>query len=147
MTSATTTTTRPGRRLADDLVLASKLAAPRLPGWMVARPRLDQRIAQGRRGPLTVVTGPPGAGKTMALASWAASGATPVRVAWVTLDDYDNQPGSFWSYVVKALGQVGVPLEETLPALPHTRASASRLPAPAGLSPGHARPAPGPGPG
>ena len=90
---------------------------------MVARPRLDQRIAQGAGGPLTVVTGPPGAGKTTALASWAASGTTPVRVAWVTLDDYDNQPGSFWSHVVKALGQVGVPLEETLPALPHTRAS------------------------
>jgi LuxR family maltose regulon positive regulatory protein len=66
MTSATTTTTRPGRRLADDLVLSSKLTSPRLPGWMVARPRLDQRIAQGARGPLTVVTGPPGAGKTTA---------------------------------------------------------------------------------
>ena len=124
MTSATTTTTRPGRQLADDLVLSSKLTSPRLPGWMVARPRLDQRIAQGAGGPLTVVTGPPGAGKTTAVASWAASGATPVRVAWVTLDDYDNQPGSFWSHVVKALGQVGVPLEETLPVLPHTRASA-----------------------
>ena len=123
MTSATTTTTRPGRRLADDLVLSSKLTSPRLPGWMVARPRLDQRIAQGARGPLTVVTGPPGAGKTTAVASWAASGTTPVRVAWVTLDDYDNQPGSFWSHVAKALGQVGAPLEETLPVLPHTRAS------------------------
>ena len=117
------TTTLPRRRPADDLVLASKLAAPRLPGWMVARPRLDQRIAQGAGGPLTVVTGPPGAGKTTAVASWAASSTTPVRVAWVTLDDYDNQPGSFWSHVVKALGQVGVPLEETLPVLPHTRTS------------------------
>jgi LuxR family transcriptional regulator, maltose regulon positive regulatory protein len=120
MTSATTTTTRPGRRPADDLVLASKLSAPCLPGWMVARPRLDQRIDEGTSGPLTVVTGPPGAGKTMALASWAAAAMTPVRVAWVTLDDYDNQPGSFWSSVVKALRQVGVPLEETVPALPHT---------------------------
>ena len=90
---------------------------------MVARPRLDQRIAEGADGPLTVVTGPPGAGKTTALASWAAASLTPVRVAWVTLDDYDNQPGSFWSHVVKALRQVGVPLEETGPALPQTRAS------------------------
>jgi LuxR family maltose regulon positive regulatory protein len=117
------TTTLPGRRPADDLVLASKLTAPRLPGWMVARPRLDQHIAEGVGGPLTVVTGPPGAGKTMALASWAAASMTPAPVAWLTLDDYDNQPGSFWSHVVKALRQVGVPLEETLPALPHTRAS------------------------
>ncbi|MDX6339328.1 MAG: hypothetical protein QOG05_6668, partial [Streptosporangiaceae bacterium] len=28
----------------------------------------------------------------MALASWAAAGMMPGRVAWVTLDDYDNQP-------------------------------------------------------
>jgi LuxR family transcriptional regulator, maltose regulon positive regulatory protein len=116
------TTTRPGRRPADDLVLSSKLTAPRLPGWMVARPRLDQRIDEGAGGPLTVVTGPPGAGKTMALASWAAASLTPVRVAWVTLDDYDNQPGSFWSSVVKALRQAGLPLEVTVPALPHTGA-------------------------
>ena len=72
------TTTLPRRRPADDLVLASKLAAPRLPGWMVARPRLDTRIAVGAAGPLTVVTGPPGAGKTTALASWAA-GMLPRR--------------------------------------------------------------------
>ena len=92
----TRTATLPERRPTDDLVLASKLTSPRLPGWMVARPRLDQRIAEGAGGPVTVVTGPPGAGKTMALASWAAASMTPVRVAWVTLDDYDNQPGSFW---------------------------------------------------
>jgi LuxR family maltose regulon positive regulatory protein len=117
------TARRPQTRQADDLFLASKLTAPRLPGWMVARPRLDRRIAEGASGPVTVVTGPPGAGKTTALASWAAASMTPARVAWVTLDDYDNQPGSFWSYVVKALLQVGVPLAETVPALPHTGAS------------------------
>src|SRR3984957_5291635 len=115
----TRTATLPERLPTDDLVLASKLTSPRLPGWMVPRPRLDQRIAEGAGGPVTVVTGPPGAGKTMALASWAAASMTPVRVAWVTLDGYDNQPGSFWSYVVKALRQAGVPLEET----PHTGAS------------------------
>jgi LuxR family transcriptional regulator, maltose regulon positive regulatory protein len=119
----TRTTTLPGRQQADDLVLGSKLTAPPLPGWMVARPRLDQRIAKGAGGPLTVVTGPPGAGKTTALASWAAAGLTPVRVAWVTLDDYDNHPGSFWSHVMKALRQAGVPLDDTLPAVPHSRAS------------------------
>jgi LuxR family transcriptional regulator, maltose regulon positive regulatory protein len=119
----TRTTTLPGRQQADDLVLAAKLTVPRLPGWMVARPRLDQRIAEGAGGPLTVVTGPAGAGKTTALASWAAASATPLRVAWVTLDDYDNHPGSFWSHVMKALRQAGVLLEETLPGLPPSRAS------------------------
>ena len=69
-----------------------------------------------------MVTGPPGAGKTTALASWSAASTTTERVAWVTLDDYDNQPGSFWSHVVKALRQAGVSLEETLPPPPHARA-------------------------
>jgi LuxR family transcriptional regulator, maltose regulon positive regulatory protein len=112
------TTTRTGWRQADDLLLASKLTAPSLPGWLVARPRLDKRIAEGTGGPLTMVTGPPGAGKTMTLASWAASSMVPGRVAWVTLDDYDNQPGSFWSYVVKALRQAGAAVPETVPSHP-----------------------------
>src|ERR1700745_3130730 len=82
-------------------ILASKITAPGVPGWAVQRPRITQLIAEGTRScPLTVVTGPPGAGKTMALALWAA--AEPGAVAWVALDDWDNQPGVFWSYVVAA---------------------------------------------
>ena len=42
----------------------------------------------------------------MALALWAA--ADHGAVAWVTLDDYDNQPTVFWSYVVAALHRAGV---------------------------------------
>jgi LuxR family transcriptional regulator, maltose regulon positive regulatory protein len=116
------TTTRSERLEADDLVLASKLTAPRLPAWMVARPRLDTRIAEGAAGLLTVVTGPPGAGKTTALASWAA-GMKPGRTAWVTLDDYDNQPGIFWSSVVKALRHAGTGVPGTMPVLPQEDAS------------------------
>jgi LuxR family transcriptional regulator, maltose regulon positive regulatory protein len=109
--------TRTGQRPADDLVLASKLTVPHLPGWMVARPRLDQRIGQGAGGPLTVVTGLPGAGKTMALASWAAASMMPRRVAWVTLDEYDNRPGCLWTYVVQALLQAGAAVPGTVRTL------------------------------
>ena len=71
------------------------------------RPQVTGLIAQGTRWcPLTVVTGPPGAGKTIALASWAA--AEPGTVAWVSLDEYDNRPGVFWSYVAAALRRSGV---------------------------------------
>ena len=44
------TTTLSRRQPAGDLVLASKLTAPRLPGWMVARPRLDRCIAEEPAG-------------------------------------------------------------------------------------------------
>src|SRR6516162_11716608 len=92
---------------ADDPVLASKIRVPRAPGWAVQRPRITQLIAEGTRWcPLTVLTGPVGAGKTMALASWAAS--EPGPVAWVSLDEYDDRPAGFWSYVVAALRQSGI---------------------------------------
>ena len=89
---------------ADIPILASKITVPGVPDWTVPRPRITKLIAEGTRWcPLTVVTGPPGAGKTMALALWAAAEAG--RVAWVSLDDYDNQPGAFWAYVTAALRQ------------------------------------------
>ena len=91
-----------------DRVLQAKIMAPSVPGWMVPRPRLDQRIDEGTAGPLTVVTGPPGAGKTMAVASWAA--ARPGPVAWVTVDHYDSRPKVFWATIVEALRNAGVTL-------------------------------------
>ncbi len=100
---------------ADESVLTSKITMPALPAWMVARQRIKTLIAHGARGPLTVVTGPPGAGKTMALASWAAA-PQPGPVAWVTLDRFDNRPEAFWPYVVEALRRARVTLPAGLPA-------------------------------
>src|SRR5215475_968876 len=76
-------------------ILATKITAPGVPEWAVPRPRITKLIAQGTRWcPLTVVTGPPGAGKTTALALWTAAG--PGKVSWVRLDQYDNRPEMFW---------------------------------------------------
>ena len=104
-----------GRPDADDPVLMSKVVVPELPGWAVTRPRIEELIAKGARGPLTSVTGPPGAGKTMAIASWAATSTYPCVLAWVTLDDYDNKPRVFWSYVVAALRRAGILVPRVLP--------------------------------
>jgi LuxR family transcriptional regulator, maltose regulon positive regulatory protein len=100
---------------ADDPVLVSKVTAPEVPGWAVARPRIDKLIADGACGPLTSVTGPPGAGKTMAIASWAAASTSPCALAWITLDEYDNKPRVFWSYVVAALRRAGVTVPRVMP--------------------------------
>src|SRR5215470_11730848 len=103
-------------------ILASKITVPGVPDWAVPRPRITKLIAEGTRWcPLTVVTGPPGAGKTMALALWAA--AEPAPVAWVSLDDYDNQPEVFWSYVVAALRRSGVAVPKTPSAAARGRAA------------------------
>ena len=88
-------------------ILAAKVTVPGVPDWALTRPRITKLIAQGTRWcPLTVITAPAGAGKTTALASWAAT--QPGMVAWVSLDGYDNRPEAFWSYVVAALRRSGV---------------------------------------
>ena len=52
----------------------------------------------------------------MALALWAS--AEPGPVAWLGLDEFDNRPGIFWSYVLAALRRVGVSLPKVLRAVP-----------------------------
>jgi LuxR family transcriptional regulator, maltose regulon positive regulatory protein len=100
-----------------DPILTSKITAPDVPAWAVHRPRITDLIAAGARWcPLTVVSGPPGAGKTMAVALWAAAQTGPV--AWVGLDEFDNGMGPFWSYVVAALRRSGVALPKEVCALP-----------------------------
>jgi LuxR family maltose regulon positive regulatory protein len=101
---------------AGDPLLVSKITVPGLPGWLVPRPRLGQLIGDGTRGPVTTVTGPPGAGKTLALALWAAGSLPTGPIAWVTIDDFDNRPPVFWSYVLAALGRAGVPVPRTMSA-------------------------------
>jgi LuxR family maltose regulon positive regulatory protein len=104
-----------GRGETHDPILTSKVTQPDLPGWAVTRPRIEQLIAEGARGPLTSVTGPPGAGKTMAIAAWAASTGYPCTLAWLNIDDYDNRPRVFWSYVVTALRRAGVAVPRVVP--------------------------------
>lgn len=113
---------RSAAAMASDPILASKVTAPGVPDWALTRPRITRRIAEGTRWcPLTVVTGPLGAGKTMALALWAATAPGPV--AWVALDKYDNRPGVFWSYVVAALRRSRVALPKALNAATRGRAA------------------------
>jgi LuxR family transcriptional regulator, maltose regulon positive regulatory protein len=105
---------------ADAPILASKITVPNTPRWAVPRPRITKLIAEGTRWcQLTVVTGPAGAGKTMALAMWAA--AEPGTVAWISVDDFDNRPGVFWAHVVAALRQAGVAAPQMLPTAAQER--------------------------
>jgi len=118
---ASTSPRRPATSVGDP-ILTSKITAPDVPAWAVRRPRITELIAEGTRWcPLTVVTGPPGAGKTMAVAMWAAADAG--RVAWLCLDDFDNRPGALWSYVIAALRRSGVAVPKTLRATPQDSAS------------------------
>jgi ATP/maltotriose-dependent transcriptional regulator MalT len=105
----------PGPPEADGELLISKITPPALPGWLVSRRRIDELISAGTRGPLTVITGPPGAGKTVAVTSWVANHRAPGPVAWMSVDSYDNRPGSFWCHVAESLRRAGL---AALPAGP-----------------------------
>ncbi|HEY3953259.1 MAG TPA: LuxR C-terminal-related transcriptional regulator [Streptosporangiaceae bacterium] len=100
----------------DDPLLAARITPPDLPRWVVSRQRIEKRIADGARGPLTVITGPPGAGKTIAMASWVAANAGQNPTAWLALDEYDNRPRVFWPYVVEALSRAGLTIPRPVSA-------------------------------
>lgn len=73
---------------------------PRASPADMARARLFERLDQA--GPVTVVTGPAGSGKTSLLASWAATLA-PDPIAWFGLGRHDDAPDSLWTGIVLAL--------------------------------------------
>jgi LuxR family maltose regulon positive regulatory protein len=105
---------------ATQAMLAAKVSVPATRSTVLVRPRLFTRLTEGVGGPLTVVSAAAGSGKTTLVASWLASGAAPGRVAWLTLDQHDNQPGVFWWYVVQSLRRNGVrlPTEVGMPLRP-----------------------------
>jgi LuxR family maltose regulon positive regulatory protein len=63
---------------------------------------LERRLRAAETG-LIVVVAPAGWGKTSLLSSWAANPGEQTRVAWVSLDENDDEPTRFWSYLVTAL--------------------------------------------
>jgi LuxR family maltose regulon positive regulatory protein len=88
-------------------LLETKLYVPRLRRGLVARPRLIERMRRGAESKLTLISAPAGFGKTTLLAEWlAAAPAAERSAAWVSLDQDDNQPVSFWTYVITALQTV-----------------------------------------
>jgi LuxR family transcriptional regulator, maltose regulon positive regulatory protein len=86
------------------LLLETKLHVPRRRRSAVARPRLIERLDRGVEGALTLVSAPAGFGKTTLLTEWVAGAPAAGRsVAWLSLDERDNDPALFWRYFVAAL--------------------------------------------
>jgi LuxR family maltose regulon positive regulatory protein len=84
-------------------LLETKLYVPRVRGDRVPRPRLAEQLDRGAAGKLTLVSAPAGFGKTTLLAEWLAAPGGGRTAAWVSLDEADNDPPTFWRYVVEAL--------------------------------------------
>jgi len=85
-------------------LLTTKLYIPPPPPNLVHRTRLIQRLNEGLRPGrrLTLVSAPAGFGKTMLLTEWASD----CGVAWLSLDEEDNDPVRFLTYLVAAIKRV-----------------------------------------
>ncbi len=82
-------------------ILATKLYIPPPRQRFVPRPRLIERLNEGRHCKLALISAPAGFGKTTLVSEWAAVCDRPV--AWLSLDEGDNDPTSFLTYLVAAL--------------------------------------------
>jgi LuxR family maltose regulon positive regulatory protein len=108
--------------------VGAKLSLP-IPGpGTVARPRLTGLLMTDPPPPVVSVVAPAGYGKTILLADWAARARR--SVAWLTLDEFDNAPSVFLTYVAAAIDRVE-PVDPSIsPALtaPGTRILAAAVP-------------------
>ena len=106
----TTGSRRSTPRKADKL-LNIKLMPPRLHSAAIQRQDLLARLDHSLTQKLALVTAPTGFGKTTLVSMWIASRDFPS--AWLTLDENDNDPARFWTYVCSALRSMDSSLAKT----------------------------------
>src|SRR5262245_20818703 len=95
----------------DAVVLETKLTPARVRSGHVPRRVLLATLRAGGARKLTLIAAPPGFGKSTLLAEWAATPPRPA-VAWLSLDEHDNDPARFFAYVAAALRRVEPELGE-----------------------------------
>ena len=93
-------------------LLTTKLYIPAPRPDLVPRPRLIERLDAGLNRKLTLISAPAGFGKTTLLSNWVASLDLPV--AWVSLDEVDNDRTTFLVYFVAALQTIESGISETV---------------------------------
>ncbi len=98
-----------------ETLLRTKLFVPPVRPKLVPRPhlieRLNQGLQQGHR--LSLISAPAGFGKTTLASEWVGSlrlrdgreDQVADRIAWLSLDEKDNDPNRFLAYFVAALSQ------------------------------------------
>lgn len=112
-----------------ETLLHTKLTPPPLRPQRVPRPQLEEKLRRALAHPLTLVSAPAGFGKTtaVAVAMHALAAEPDVAVAWLSLDEADNDPIRFWHYFFTAV--------ETAVSLPESLAESLASPQPPAVTP------------
>ena len=139
-------------------ILRTKIYIPQpQPGSLIPRPNLLEKLNKVLEHRLTLISASAGSGKTTLVSQWhnermKAEGGTlrvkdeskdsflhpasrsltqsvhPFKVAWLSLDEGDNDPVRFWSYVIAALETVQAGLgDNTLPLLRSSQPSSLEI--------------------
>ena len=85
------------------ILVGTKLHPPSVRELTIPRERLLERLRSGSDRRLTLVACPAGFGKTTLLAAWREAEAARKPVAWLTLDEGDNDPVVLWTHAIEAL--------------------------------------------
>ena len=93
-------------------LLATKLFIPTPRPGVVIRTRLLERLNEGLHRKLTLVSAPAGFGKTTLVSEWIADGNG--QTAWLSLDEGDNDPARFLTYLVAALRTIAADIGEAV---------------------------------
>jgi ATP/maltotriose-dependent transcriptional regulator MalT len=91
-------------------ILATRLYIPLMRPKAVSRPRLIERLNEGLEGKLMLKSAPAGFCKTKLVSEWLAGCQQPV--AWLSLDEGDNGPTRFLTYIVATLQTIAANIEE-----------------------------------
>lgn len=94
------------RRSGSSGLLVTKLYPPPLRDQTVQRGRLLEQLRPQPGVKLTLLAAPAGCGKSTLLGSWREVEAKRRSVAWLTLDEKDNDPVVLWAYVLESLRRV-----------------------------------------
>jgi len=91
-------------------ILVTKLFVPPTRAELVHRPGLIERLNHGLDCKLTLLSAPAGFGKTTLVSHWVEHLQDnteirdhPIKVAWLSLDEDDNDPVRFLTYFIAAL--------------------------------------------
>lgn len=93
-------------------LLTSKLYTPDTETGIINRERLTNLLNESLHNQFTIITAPAGYGKTTLLSQWAKTHIG--EVAWLSLDENDNDINRFWFYFTNAINSFGLNIDENL---------------------------------